>query len=298
MNVIEIPQTDKRIEYPSEWEECSQAQLQYIFREALFLVAGKSAIKDFKVQMFYFLAGIHRTERHNRKDRLLTCEEQLRKYSNICLAAETMNFMFSEREGQIVFDFNCIRNMFPVIRSGRKKLYGPADALLNMTFGEYRVACEYFRAFAGEQEEKVLNRLCAVLYRPARRGKIDDDIRVDFNPNNCIRQAKTFEKIPAEIKHIIFSWFAACDSYLKTGDLKIEGRLISLRCLFKQEEQEKDGGLGLTGILMAVADTGTFGTMQEVDRTNLYTVMFRLYLWHQENEHLKKMYKNDESKIV
>lgn len=293
MNVIEIPGTGKRTEYPSSWEECSPRQLRYIFREAMHLTAGDMELQDFKVRIFYFLAGIRRTEKHNRREKLLTQEERTRKYSNISLAAETVNFMFSEREGRLVFDYYCLGNRFPSVRIGRKKFYGPADALLNISFGEYRVAWDYFRKFIDEQEETALNNLCAVLYRPARSGKIDNDIRQDFNPNNCIRRAKVFEKVPAEIKHIIFSWFASCDSYLKTGDLKIEGRLVNLRCLFKQEEEEKDAGLGLTGILMAVADTGTFGTMQEVDRTNLYTVMLRLYLWHQENEHLKKIYKDD-----
>ena len=40
MNVIEIPETGKRIEYPSTWEECTPSQVQYIFREADRLLTG------------------------------------------------------------------------------------------------------------------------------------------------------------------------------------------------------------------------------------------------------------------
>lgn len=293
MNVIEIPAVGKRVEYPSSWDECSPQQLQYIFREALQLLAGNINLTEFKIHIFYLLAGIRRTRKHNRKDQLLTQKQQEQKYSNIVRASETVMFMFSEQDGKLTFDFDCIQNMLPEIRVGRKKLFGPANALLNITFGEYRVAYDYFRTFIDEQDEMALNCLCAILYRPACSGKIDNDIRIDFNPNECIHAAVRFKRVPPEIKHIIFSWFAACDNYLKSGDIKIEGRTINLRCLFKQEGSGDDSGLGLTGILMGIADTGTFGTMPEVDKTNLYTVMLRLYLWHLENERLKKLYKND-----
>lgn len=71
--------------------------------------------------------------------------------------------------------------------------------------------------------------------------------------------------------------------------------------LFRQEdkaveEESGDPGLGLTGILLGVVENGAFGTIEEVKRTNLYTVMLRLYLWHLENERLEKMYKDGKSK--
>ena len=79
------------------------------------------------------------------------------------------------------------------------------------------------------------------------------------------------------------------------------GRAISLGVLFRQEdkaveEESGDPGLGLTGILLGLAENGAFGTIEEVKRTNLYTVMLRLYLWHLENERLEKMYKDGKSK--
>lgn len=54
---------------------------------------------------------------------------------------------------------------------------------------------------------------------------------------------------------------------------------------------EADAGeLGLTGILMGVADNGTFGPVAEVERTNLYTVLLKLYQWHLEHKRLEKIY--------
>ena len=39
-----------------------------------------------------------------------------------------------------------------------------------------------------------------------------------------------------------------------------------------------------------------FGTVEEVKRTNLYSVLLRLYLWYLDNKRLEKMYANGKSK--
>ena len=41
MNVIEIPEAGKRVEYPSTWEELNRGQLLFIVRQALLLMAGE-----------------------------------------------------------------------------------------------------------------------------------------------------------------------------------------------------------------------------------------------------------------
>ena len=91
MNVIEIPESGKRVEYPSCWEELNRKQLLFIVRLGLRLMAGEVSVLEFKVRVFYFLTGIKRKQRHNREERYLTREEMERKYGNIVLAAETVD---------------------------------------------------------------------------------------------------------------------------------------------------------------------------------------------------------------
>lgn len=291
MNVIEIRKIGKRIEYPSSWEECSTEQILFIFKNAIALISGNISLSEFKIITFYHLAGIKRKKKHNRKDEMLTEEQRLRKYDNVARAAETVNFMFSALPGEnIAFEFDCVQNLLPHIRLRGKKMYGPAEALLNITFWEYQVAYEYYREFIAEKEETALNNLCAVLYRPKRSGSIDDDIRIDFNPHECERRSKCFSSVAYEVKFFIFSWFAACDNYFKSSDLIVDGQSITLAPLFKSEGSSENDNLGLTAIMMGVADSGTFGNVDGVKRTNLYAVMLKLFLWYKENERVKKMY--------
>ena len=50
---------------------------------------------------------------------------------------------------------------------------------------------------------------------------------------------------------MILSWFSACDHYFKSGEIEIDGRLISLAPLFKQTndsgEENEFRGIGIDG---------------------------------------------------
>ena len=300
MNVIEIPEIGKRVSYPSCWEELNREQLLFIIRQGLRLIAGETSVLEFKVLVFYHLAGIKRGRKHNRRDKFLKREEYEQKYGNVVLAAETVSFVFSEMDGELVFNFDCVTNLLPTVRIGRKVFHGPDTALFNITFGEYQVADDYYRKYMESKDESDLNALCAVLYRPARSGIESGDIREEFNPHVCLKRAGKFRKLSFEERFVILSWFSACDHYFKSGEIEIDGRLISLAPLFKQAsdsgEEDNSEGLGLTGILLGIAENGVFGTVEEVKRTNLYSVLLRLYLWYLDNKRLEKMYANGKSK--
>lgn len=300
MNVIEIPEVGKKVEYPGKWEELNREQLLFIIRHALLMMAGEISVLEFKVLVFYRLLGIRREGRHNKRDRYLTTEERERKYANVAMAAETVSFVFSGEDDELIFDFDCVENLLPTVRVGRKVFHGPSAALLNISFGEYMVAYDFYRRYMMDHEEKDLNALCSMLYRPRRKKIVGDDIREEFNVHECVRRAKDFGRLSFEERFVILSWFSACDNYFKSGEIAVDGKEISLSALFRQEDKEKeegsDPGLGLTGILLGVAENGAFGTIEDVKKTNLYTVMLRLYLWYLENERLKKMYKDGKSK--
>ena len=113
-------------------------------------------------------------------------------------------------------------------------------------------------------------------------------IIVHTGPPNCLKKCLFY----------VATWFGACDRYIKTEDLVIEGRRINLSCLFTKatgtddgdEDVSNDGNLGLLGIQLALAESGTFGDMDGVDRANLYTVLIKLYQWKKENDKTKRLY--------
>lgn len=294
MNTIEIPEVGKKVEFPSSWDECNLVQIRFIFKQVLRLLGGDIGMAEFKIRVLYFLTGIKRKKRHEKKEKMMMEEQLVQKYLNVVIAADTIDFIFREQNGQQLFEYSRVGNVMPVIRKRLSRMFGPAEALFNMTFGEYMVAFDFFRRYVDHKDVNDLNKLCAVLYRPKRSGKVDNDIRVEFNANECVRRAKWWRRIPLEDKYIIYSWFSSCDNFFKTGEIEVDGQRISFRGLFKQvggnEFGERD--LGLTGILLSVAESGTFGTLEDVNRTNLYTVLLKLYHWYLEHKQMEQKTKN------
>lgn len=119
-----------------------------------------------------------------------------------------------------------------------------------------------------------------------------------FSASQCVERAHRFNNISPLDRQIICSWFGAADHFIKTADLCVDGRVINFSPLFKQDKSvsilDDDYGapapLGITGILIAVADSGTFGTAAQVEATPLIDVLLKLYHWHCESRRLNHKY--------
>ena len=167
-------------------------------------------------------------------------------------------------------------------------LVGPADALTNCTFYEYKQAYAAWMQYQETQEHEFLNEMIAVLYRPAvsfsffrkRHAKFSGDIRkpltVTTNPLFLQKRIKEVAKWPAHIKFGIWLWFTACMEYLRSGKPVIDGIEIDLSILYKGEGGGS-AGIGITGLLYSLAETGVFGNIEETGNTNIYDVFARLY---------------------
>jgi hypothetical protein len=96
------------------------------------------------------------------------------------------------------------------------------------------------------------------------------------NPRKLQNRIRKVEKWPAHIKYGIWLWFTACMEFLRTGKPVIDGIEIDLAILYKGDEGGS-AGIGLTGILYSLAETGVFGGIRETGDSNLYDVLARLY---------------------
>lgn len=292
MNSIEIPDINEKIVYPSSWDECSTKEVLFIFKQALKMLSGDISKLDFQLYVFYELSGM-RLHHPRYADRYLTEEQRIQKYENIWRCCQTIDFMFS-KESQNVFEYTNLQNQVPFIRVGLKKWFSPAPALVDLTFGEYRMISDLYRIYASTHDLEAVKQMIAVLYRP-KSGRYGQ--RSVFIQEECVKRSKRLKNVPVEVIFYITSWFSCCDNYLKTSDIQIEGRFVNLSCLFKKsDESEKeenetgDGNLGMLGIQLALAEAGPFGDIEGVDKTNLYTVLLKLYQWKKDNDEIKKRY--------
>lgn len=168
-----------------------------------------------------------------------------------------------------------------------KGLTGPADALTNCTFFEYKQAYSAWIQYQETKQDEFLDEMIAVLYRPQVKfawirkrqrdfsGDSREPISVNTNPLILERRIRKVSGWPHYIKYGIWLWFTACMDFLRTGKPIVDGIELDLSILYKGEGGSV--GIGLAGIIYSLAESGVFGDVEQTGNTNIYDVFARLY---------------------
>jgi hypothetical protein len=248
MNQVEID--GKTYSMPSTWNELTRKQVLFVSR----LFQGQLTMADFKLRaLFDFLSVRQKViKRIHPEDVYFLCD--------------TLEFLFSE--------VSLTRNLLPVFRTGRRKYTGPSDAMMNCTFGEFTMVNSLLDAFTKTKEQKYLNEMVAVLYRPRkwfwfiRRSFTDNqDPRKKFVNRSLKSRCKRMATVDYSIKYSVLLFFS--------------GVLNSLPVLYPYVyEQKGDAGSednGWASLIISLADGKTDDkSLETVMNSNLYNVMIGL----------------------
>jgi len=287
MHTLEIP--DRKIfkEFASEIEEMIGEQYIYFVELILKYQNGDISAQMLKVLLVKNLLGIH----IGLKYFFLSKETQQQINGEIFRLSEQMESFFYDdvRDGKQVksIKLSFVKNLIPKIY---KNLYGPGDALSDITFCEYRRAHTFYRDYLKTRNSDSMNHLIAILYRPAKRflwirkyfpgfdGQNRRPFTAKSNPILLDRRAAKIARLPLSIRYGIFLWFCGCEEYLVKGTPVIDGQEIDLSVLYKESENaSKEPNIGLVGLLYTLSESKVFGSIEETDQQNLYDVMARLY---------------------
>lgn len=114
-------------------------------------------------------------------------------------------------------DLKISKNPLPSFDHKDVRYLGPDPELGNLRFGEFVMAEAYFTQYWEHKDEKVLDKLIAVLYRPLGEG--DDhtighvnycgDIREKFNGNLTDHRAELFADLDLALKDGIYLYYLA-----------------------------------------------------------------------------------------
>ena len=218
------------------------------------LFQGQLTMVDFKLRaLFDFLSVRPKvTKRIHPEDAYFLCE--------------TLDFLFRE--------VSLTSNLLPDIRTGRRTYTGPSDAMMNCTFGEFTMANSLLDAYAKTKEQKYLDEMVAVLYRPwkrfwfIRKGFTDNqDPRQRFVSRSLKTRSKRIAEVDYSIKYSVFLFFS--------------GVLNSLPALYPYVyEQKGDAGNednGWASLIISLADgKADDKSLETVMNSNLYNVLIGL----------------------
>ena len=269
MDLIQIPEKNIKIYLPRDLEECDTRQ--YIEMSSLIYAfqSGKIDYEHFRIDALYKLLNMKAVQ-PSKYDPF--------KASKIYQLSELVDSFFEDTEdGQKIIKQYYINNPIPSFRVNFRRYYGPDNEFDDVTFGEYVDALEAFIDFNQTQENRHLYRLAAILYR---KKNFWTKKKISYNPEKVLSQSKVLKHQPVGVIYGVYLYFASFQKWLSTAKLYIAGNEIDLSILFVPEAAENKSnlpGLGMKGVLFALAESHVFGDYLSTQKTPLFDVLARMY---------------------
>lgn len=270
--------TNVTIEFPECFEELTTEEWRY-FLNAYDLMTKDDNIDIEDVRNFFAMECLVN------RGKLKNFDEE--EYLLIRRLADTLHWLIylDKATGMAIVPIDTTRQLLP----SWDKYVGPKSHAADLTFGEFRYAVAAMNAYITTYSEEHLFALTAILYRKgtARTGKMP------FIPEWIGKHVEEQRlRIPFGVKYGIYLWFAHLCEYIRTGTFLIGGHEVCFAPLFVRGSEEGDGAidLGLEGIRLSVAESGIFGTAEQVDKTLLLDVLLKLLQDKQTIDKLNKRY--------
>ena len=282
MHIFEIPDAKVKRYIPEDLSECNQQQ--YIdMCELIFKYQNQELhYEEFRTHALYKLANIKAASK----------ADEGFKYANIYQLSQLIDSFFEiDDNGIKTIKQYYIHNHVPSIRPVFKRFYGPSDSFMNMNFGEYRDALRLFHDFHATGDMYLLSLLAAIFYRPKKHFHFikkqlpfyDGDVRIAYNSKTLEVRAEEFKLFPLGFTYGFYLFFASFQKYLIDAKIMLGGKEIDFAILFEASgstdelPSENIPGIGMDAIAFSMAESGAFGSIKEVDKTDFWQIMIRMY---------------------
>jgi len=278
MNTLEIPSKGIKMLYPSTLEEMSTEQYLFYVDQLIRLKTEEIDFETFKLKVTYFLVGLYHKKKSWLKPK--SVEELENMKANIVMIQESLSEIFTEplREGSPV-------NLLKRVNIGGIEWIGPEDVLSNVTIGQFIDANSHFKQYLDNNDGEALKRFFATLWRPRR---FFERLPSQYNERTLSFDVKRLKKIPLSVAMAAYYFFAACLEYMRESPLVLDGVEIDFSVLYRgSKSNQSPGSPGMKDVLFTLAESGVFGSMEQLKQATYLDVMLRLRQLHIESEKQK-----------
>lgn len=298
MHVIEIPETKLKRYMPADLSECD-AQQYMDMCELIFHFQNEAITYDeLRTHAAYKLMNMTPSN---------ATDQQEEKFANIYLISELIDDFFDiDEKGLKTIKQYYIHNPVPSFKPLWKTYYGPSDSFMNMTFGEYTDALRLFHDFHATGDMEILKIITALFYRPKksflfikkRMANYNGDIREPYNSHNLEARAKVLQHAPIGFVYGFYMLFASFQKYLIDAKIMWSGKEIDFSILFESSRGDEEisstetPGIGMDSIAFSIAESGAFGTIEEVRKADFWQIMVRMYDLRRNDLERQKQEKN------
>lgn len=287
MNRIEIPEAGIVRDVPASFDEMSRRQVLRIMKNLDALRAGRMTVAEFRLRALFALVGVRRTVRDVVQDLLHPEATRLRNERIALLAERLCGFLLEDRGGALHPVYDTATNHLPVLWIRGRRFVGPADGLLDLSFGELVAADAELALYVADGDESHVDNLIATLYRPRGPRQPCGRHVEAFDEERTERIARHIRRLAPWKKQTIMLWYAACIDRLQHGSYILSGREASFEPLFSGEASSGKS-LGWLGTLFDLASRRIFGDIRQTAEANIIDVLALLLNYKYQSDHAAK----------
>lgn len=272
MHSLEILELSERLWMPENLGECDRRQYLDASKLILMHQMGELNPSQFRVMLLYSLLNMD-------FDKAELEHEDETKWENIYIASEVLKSFFHEDDkGQLHLVQDYIHNPVKTVKYKFHTFYGPKDAFQGITYGQLEDGIGEIGNFMKYGEIQSLVKLFAIFYlqKNEKYSVINLDKRIAF-----------FDLLDIRYVYGFYLLFVSFFNYLtKECVLVIDGKELDLRILFASPENSEGNttpdpndpeGLGMRATSFQLAESGVFGTLDELRNSDAMMVLIRMY---------------------
>jgi hypothetical protein len=179
-------------------------------------------------------------------------------------------------------------------------LIGPLDSFQDMTFGEYTDGIRLIHDYRATGDNNFLLVLNSIFYRKQTQFyklkklfNSKTNKKVPYDSSIIEKQSKKLKYAPIGFWFGFYLLFTSFQKYLIDAKILWSGNEIDLSILFESSDDGTANALpsiGMDSIAFTMAESGAFGTIEQVRKTNFWEIIIRMYDLRRADIESKKQY--------
>ncbi|KFF26863.1 hypothetical protein IW16_06180 [Chryseobacterium vrystaatense] len=250
--------------------ECDRRQYLDMSKLVLNYQMAEIDLNQFRALGFYSLMNM----KYEKSD---FEQAEIEKMQNVYMCAELLNsFFIVDEKSRMHLIQEYTHNPIKNVKYRALTFIGPKDQFQGMTYGEMEDGLGELNNYSATGEMESLIKLFAIFYkRPGERySKINMEKRIEF-----------FKFLDVRYIYGFYLLFVSFFNYLtKQCQLLVDGKEIDITLIFSQKQDIGDNSgsdepeaLGLRSTSFQLAESGVFGTLDELRESDAFEVLIRMY---------------------
>lgn len=268
MHSLEFLELGKTIYIPENMAECDRRQYLDMSKLILLYQLGDINLTEFRTHGLYSLMNMEYSVNDLES-------AQAEKMENVVICSELLDSFFEiDDQGKMHLIQDYIHNPIKSVKYKAMTFIGPKDSFSDMTYGQMEDGLGELANFTKTGDMESLLKLFAIFYlRPKEKyHMIDIEKRIAF-----------FKYLDVRYVYGFYLLFVSFFNYLTTQcQIMVDGKEIDLTILFQSDGSSdsvsiEHESIGLRSTSFQMAESGVFGTLEDLRKNDAFMVLIRMY---------------------